>query len=110
MEASSLAVITVVKGTQVNKCVRHFRANAEASTILASGGVNCRANLLVATFSKLCVKVEDIMGSEESLELSSFVPANEGEGEGGGVAEPVDTFCSLPLLLEKKDKKRLKLF
>ena len=42
------------------------------------------------------------MGSEESLELSSFVPANEGEGEGGGVAEPVDTFCSLPLLLEKK--------
>ena len=59
---------------------------------------------MVATFSKLCVKVEDIMGSEESLELSSFVPANEGEGEGGGVAEPVDTFCSLPLLLEKKDK------
>ena len=58
--------------------------------------------MLVATFSKLCVKVEDIMGSEESLELSSFVPANEGEGEGGGVAEPVDTFCSLPLLLEKK--------
>ena len=31
---------------------------------------------------------------------------NEGEGEGGGVADPVDTFCSLPLLLEKKIKKK----
>lgn len=84
MEANNLAVITVVKGTQVNKCVKHFNANAEASTTLCSGADNC--NLLVATLNKLCVKLENIIGSDESEELSSLV--NEGEGEGGGVVEP----------------------
>ena len=84
MEANNLAVITVVKGTQVNKCVKHFNAKAEASTTLGSGALNW--SLFVATFSKLWVKFVLIMGSEESEELSSLV--NEGEGEGGGVAEP----------------------
>ena len=49
-----------------------------------SGADNC--NLLVATLNKLCVKLENIIGSDESEELSSLV--NEGEGEGGGVVEP----------------------
>ena len=48
------------------------------------------------------MKVEDIIGSELSLELSSFVPAKDGEGEGGGVAEPVETLGSPRLLKNKR--------
>ena len=44
----------------------------------------------MATFNSDWVNVELIIGSDESEELSSFVPANEGEGEGGGVADAAD--------------------
>jgi hypothetical protein len=79
----------------VNKCVKHLKANAEASTTLASGGDICKANLFVATLSNDWVMF-GIMGSDESLELSSLVP-NEGDGEGGGVVDPPETVCSRPL-------------